>query len=82
MATNHPLRVERDKAGLSQAAVGTRVGVTRLAIVAYENGRRIPKPSVMVKLRELFPKLTADDFLPPRESTPVDGAVEKTGAGE
>ncbi len=44
------LKPRRERAGLSQAALAQRVGVTRQAIIAVEAGRRVPSTRLALQL--------------------------------
>lgn len=46
----HPIRKARLRRNLSQAALGERVGVQKPAISAFENGKKLPKPTIAKKL--------------------------------
>lgn len=48
------LKALREGAGLSQERLGELVGVSRFAIMDYENGRSSPTYSLSKKLAELF----------------------------
>lgn len=47
---NHPLRLRRVRAGLSQTEVATRAGLTRAAVAQIEEGRTRPNPTVVSAL--------------------------------
>jgi len=58
--TNHPLRVARQRAGVSQSGLARDAGVTRSTVTAIEQGRtRIPKPSTLVAFAKIV-KMTPD----------------------
>lgn len=59
------VRAARIKAGLSQAEVGRRAGVTQPVISAYENGTREPSLSMLTKLVEATGHRLVIDILPP-----------------
>lgn len=44
------LKTEREKAGLTQEALGDKVGVTRKAVSHYERGRRRPSPETAQRI--------------------------------
>jgi len=50
--TNHPLKSYRDNHGLSQAALGERIGVDRITVWRWENGKRQPSPAQCKLLTE------------------------------
>jgi len=43
--SDHPLKSYRDRHGLSQAAFGQKVGVDRITVWRWENGKRKPSPT-------------------------------------
>lgn len=45
------LRAERRAAGLSQSQVARAAGVSQPNLSAYENGRRVPSPEVLARIR-------------------------------
>ena len=51
----------RAKSGLSQAALGKRVGASKAAISKYENGASAPPYDVIIELARIFSVST--DFL-------------------
>lgn len=80
------LRAHRDRAGMSQAALAERVGVSRQAIVAIESGRQTPSTSLALLLaRELGTsverlfQLPAADGLIVRVAPPLDASPTSTG---
>ncbi len=53
----------RQKHGLTQADVATGIGVTVVAVSHYENGKRIPKQTIMARIyRFTGGEVTANDF--------------------
>ena len=52
----------RERAGLSQAALAKKVGVTRLAVNAWEMGLSIPTTQYVAELAQLF-HVSADFML-------------------
>ncbi len=48
------LKELRKKAGLTQAQLGERVGVTKSVISFYEQQERSPSPNVLIRLSEVF----------------------------
>ncbi len=53
----------RTQNGLTQAIAAAGIGVTDVAVSHYENGRRIPKPTVMARIVAFTDgKVTPNDF--------------------
>jgi transcriptional regulator with XRE-family HTH domain len=51
--------------GVNDAALARDLGVTAAAVGRYRNGKRLPSPAVMKKIRRLTDgAVTADDFYP------------------
>jgi transcriptional regulator with XRE-family HTH domain len=60
----HPLRVWREAAGLTGAALGALIGVTKSTISGYESGQRIPRRKILINIRNVTNGfVTADDFI-------------------
>ncbi len=59
---NHPLRLARQKAGVSQSALARDAGITRGAVTAIEQGRtRTPKAETLTKIARLV-KMQPEDL--------------------
>ena len=58
---HNDVRRRRRNLGLSQEALGDRVGVSRHAIMAIERGRRVPSTSLALRLADAF-ACTVDDL--------------------
>lgn len=56
----HPLRVARIRANLTQQQVADIVGVTKASVCDWEMGRHLPQPSQAVRIGQLFPKVTME----------------------
>lgn len=56
------IRELRERAGLSQAALAKKIGVTRSAVNAWEMGLSIPTTQYVVELAQLF-HVSADHML-------------------
>lgn len=56
------IRELRERAGLSQAALAKKIGVTRSAVNAWEMGLSIPTTQYVVELTQLF-HVSADHML-------------------
>ncbi len=56
------VRRHRRDLGLSQAALGDRVGVSRHAIMAIEAGRRVPSTTLALRLADAFGRAVDDVF--------------------
>lgn len=56
------LATERKKAGLTQADVAERLGITDSAVAQWETGRTFPKTALLPKLAELY-GCTIDELL-------------------
>lgn len=52
--TGSEIKAARKAAGLSQAALGEKVGVTQGAISSWETGRVVPPPDQLLTLRRVF----------------------------
>ncbi len=59
----HPLRQFREEQGLSQEALGERLGVTGMTIYRWETGDRLPQRSQWPAIAKLT-GLDAADFMP------------------
>lgn len=53
-AIGEQLRELRKDAGLSQQEVAEKIGVTKMAVSNYEQGIRVPRDAVKVRLADLF----------------------------
>lgn len=53
-AIGERLRKLRKDAGLSQQEVAENIGVTKMAVSNYEQGIRVPRDAVKVRLDDLF----------------------------
>ena len=53
-AIGERLRELRKDAGLSQQEVVEKIGVTKMAVSNYEQGIRVPRDAVKVRLADLF----------------------------
>lgn len=53
-AIGERLRELRKDAGLSQQEVAEKIGVTKMAVSNYEQGTRVPRDAVKVRLADLF----------------------------
>lgn len=53
-AIGERLRELRKDAGLSQQEVAEKIGVTKMAVSNYEQGIRVPRDAVKVRLADLF----------------------------
>lgn len=67
------LRAARQRAGLTQAALGNLAGVSQALISAYENGHRQPTIPTLARL------LRAAGFAVRVELSPLAAAAEVTG---
>ena len=64
----HPLKVEREQRGWSQARVAEAVGVSTLTVIRWEQRRAIPYPYYREQLAQLFGKSVRElDLLPPEQ---------------
>lgn len=65
MSANHPLRRWRQAQGLTLAALGSLIGVTKHTVSSYETGRRYPRPVTLAAIvRVTGGAVTPADFLP------------------
>ena len=78
-----PLRDARDAAGLSQAALASRAGISRQAVGAIEAGRHRPSVDAAMALAEAVGRSVEALFgAPPRSpAVPVLGDVAPDGSG-
>ena len=53
---------ERKKAGLTQFEVAEKVGVDQSAVSFWENGKYLPRASILMKLAKLY-HCTVDELL-------------------
>ena len=53
---------QREKSGLSQTAVASKLKCTPSAISQYESGKREPSFEILIKLAEIY-GCTVDDFV-------------------
>jgi DNA-binding XRE family transcriptional regulator len=60
---DHPLRIHRTAAKLSAEALADRVGVTKSTISRIETWTQDPSLSLIRSLCDVFPGLTANDFM-------------------
>lgn len=74
MATVKPIRSYREQAGLSQADLGERLGVTRQTIAAWENGEREPSVAQLLQIARAL-ALSADLLLGVLEPTAEPAAA-------
>lgn len=76
------LRSLRERAGLTQAELASRAGLTTSVLSAYENGRREPRVDVFFRLVELAGYDVAYDARPDADPAwfVVPGAAEKASA--
>ena len=64
--TSHPLRVWREKQGLTLQQAADKLGTSRQVWWGWEHGRRRPSAEFMARVRELTQgAVTADHFFPP-----------------
>lgn len=59
---------EREKSGLSQQAVASKVGVDQSTVCLWETGKTQPRAKLLPKIAELF-GCTVDKLLEPDTST-------------
>lgn len=59
----HPLRTYRLAASMSLDALAERVNVAKSTLSRIETRRADPSLALIRKLREVFPDLTANDFM-------------------
>src|SRR5215470_11718762 len=80
----HPLKVEREQRGWSQARVAEAVGVSTQTVIRWEQRRAIPYPYYREQLAQLFARqslaLTALDGLPGVGKTALAVAVSLDAA--
>lgn len=59
---DHPFRLARQRANVTQSDLARRIGVSRAAVTAIEEGRnRMPKPATIAAAAQVF-GTTADDL--------------------
>jgi transcriptional regulator with XRE-family HTH domain len=56
------IKTERIKLGLSQRALGERIGVTQQAVGRWETGQALPDTKTLIQLAQLF-HISTDDLL-------------------
>jgi len=66
----HPLKVEREQRGWSQARVAEALGVSTLTVIRWEQRRAIPYPYYREQLAQLFGKSVRELDLLPAEQEP------------
>lgn len=67
----------RRAAGLSYSDLGRNLGVSPEAARRYCNERRMPRPAVLQRIRDLTRgAVTANDFLPPPPPPPKGGSPD------
>jgi transcriptional regulator with XRE-family HTH domain len=59
------LRFYREQAGLSQEALGTRIGFSKSQVAMVERGARPPKGNFITGADEVHVGLVADELRPP-----------------
>ncbi|MCC2594248.1 helix-turn-helix transcriptional regulator [Tessaracoccus sp. OS52] len=64
------IRQLRESAGLTQAELATRVGVTRQTIIAIEQGKYSPTLELAFQITRVFDVSLDDVFQYPQESKP------------
>src|SRR5215831_5548287 len=67
----HPLKVEREQRGWSQARVAEAVGVSTQTVIRWEQRRAIPYPYYREQLAQLFGKSVQELELLPLEQQPA-----------
>lgn len=68
--TGERIRELRKGAGLKQAELAKKLGVSTSAVGMYENNRRIPSREILLRLSEIFDVTT--DYLLCKSSAPSD----------
>ncbi|MEL6188777.1 MAG: helix-turn-helix transcriptional regulator, partial [Myxococcota bacterium] len=71
------LRRRREAAGLSQQALGDRVGVTRQAVLAIEAGRRAPSTPLALRLARAL-SCRVEDLFTLAESEGLDAELSES----
>lgn len=56
--TVHPLRIARQRAGLSLSQVGERVGVSKATVSKWELDQMYPRPGQAAAILAMFPELS------------------------
>jgi len=74
------LKAARRKAGLSQAALGMRLGVSRHAVRQYERGRGVPGSQVLLDMARVL-GVAVDYFLRPDPLPRMDRVHWTTSMG-
>ena len=54
--------VERERVGLTQAALAQKIGVTQQAVASWEAGKTLPRPSMLLRLADVL-GCTVDELL-------------------
>lgn len=75
------IREARERADLSQEELGARVGRSRSAVNAWENGRAVPQRSIAKLEDVLGVKLPRRDSVPDDDDVTLDGLGEDDGPG-
>src|SRR5262250_1164992 len=77
----HPLKVERELRGWSQAKVAEALGVSTLTVIRWEQRRAIPYPYYREQLAQLFGKSVPElDLLPPEQQPASQPALPQEPA--
>lgn len=63
---NHVLINLREDRGLTQAELAYKLGVSASALSNYENGTRVPRDEIKVKIAEFFGVSVLDVFFAPK----------------
>lgn len=50
----NPIRMYREKNGMTQEKLGEMLGVTRVAVTQWERGENVPRPGTLLKLSQIF----------------------------
>lgn len=76
------LKQARKKAGITQAQLSERLGITPQSYSQYETGKRNPKPVTIYKIADALkiPANELSDELPPTPKLTIDGKKFRTGA--
>jgi transcriptional regulator with XRE-family HTH domain len=78
MALSGKIKRLREKNGLTQSELASRIGLTRSAVNAWEMGNATPSTAIIIKLARLFSVST--DYLlgvDGEEKLPVNGLTRK-----
>lgn len=54
--------VERERVGLTQAALAMKIGVTQQAVASWEAGKTLPRPAMLLRLADVL-GCTVDELL-------------------